>query len=207
MDQSDSTPAQRAADSDREAAADALRAAGADGRLSFTELEERMTAVYAARTHPELDTLLADLRGRQELTQHAQPAGGAAASQTARSGGGPEIDRTRSIMGESVRRGFWRPAADGRVLTVMGETTIDLTEADLSRPVTHLRVVTIMGQTNIEVPDDVNLYVTKTTIMAQNDIDAPDEPLAGAPELHVKLVSIMGEARIRCRRRPRRSQL
>jgi hypothetical protein len=89
----------------------------------------------------------------------------------------------------------------------MGESTIDLSEADLSRPVTHLRVVTVMGSTTLELPDDVNVHITKVTIMAENAVDAPAPPTRpGAPELHIRLVSIMGETRVRFRRRGRGRQ-
>lgn len=50
----------RAADADREAVADILRAQCAAGRLDVSELEERLSAALAARTLGELDRLLAD---------------------------------------------------------------------------------------------------------------------------------------------------
>lgn len=51
----------RAADADREHAADQLRRHCADGRLSAEELEERLEAVYAAHTLADLEPPLADL--------------------------------------------------------------------------------------------------------------------------------------------------
>jgi Domain of unknown function (DUF1707) len=51
----------RASDSDREKAAERLHHAMAEGRLSGEELEQRLEALYAARTYGELDALLADI--------------------------------------------------------------------------------------------------------------------------------------------------
>lgn len=51
----------RAADADREATADRLRAALGEGRLDLHEYDERVQRAYAARTYAELDTLLTDL--------------------------------------------------------------------------------------------------------------------------------------------------
>ena len=51
----------RASDSDREQVAERLRDAMAEGRLSGDELEQRLEALYGARTYGELDALLADL--------------------------------------------------------------------------------------------------------------------------------------------------
>ena len=51
----------RAADADREHVADRLRKATAEGRLQTEELEERLEAVFAARTYGELEALTRDL--------------------------------------------------------------------------------------------------------------------------------------------------
>ncbi len=54
-------PLLRASDSDREEVADRLRRATSEGRLTGDELEERLEALYAARTYGDLDALVADL--------------------------------------------------------------------------------------------------------------------------------------------------
>ena len=54
----------RISDADRERAAAVLHAAVGDGRLTWLELEERLTGVYAARTGRELQPWLADLAPR-----------------------------------------------------------------------------------------------------------------------------------------------
>ena len=54
-------PALRASDAERESAVGALREHGAAGRLDVEELEQRVGAAYAARTHGELGQLLRDL--------------------------------------------------------------------------------------------------------------------------------------------------
>ncbi len=51
----------RASDADRERAAERLRGATAEGRLSAEELEERLERALAARTEGELSVLVADL--------------------------------------------------------------------------------------------------------------------------------------------------
>ena len=54
-------PALRASDADREAVAEQLRVASVDGRIDAEELEQRLSAVYAARWVGELDRLVADV--------------------------------------------------------------------------------------------------------------------------------------------------
>ncbi|RKN54654.1 DUF1707 domain-containing protein [Micromonospora costi] len=51
----------RAADADRQAVADRLRAALDEGRLNLHEYDERLQQAYAARTYADLDALLTDL--------------------------------------------------------------------------------------------------------------------------------------------------
>lgn len=60
-DQSLPIPSQRVADADREVAAKRLQEAVADGSLELSELEERLDAIYAARTRAELDVQISDL--------------------------------------------------------------------------------------------------------------------------------------------------
>jgi hypothetical protein len=55
------TSSLRAADSDREQAAELLRHATAEGRLTADELEARLDVLYRTRTYGELDALVADL--------------------------------------------------------------------------------------------------------------------------------------------------
>lgn len=51
----------RAADADRQAVADALKAALDEGRLDLHEYDDRLQQAYAAKTYGELDALLTDL--------------------------------------------------------------------------------------------------------------------------------------------------
>jgi hypothetical protein len=53
----------RAADVDRQFAADRLKAALDEGRLSLHEYDDRLREAYAARTYGDLDRLLTDLPG------------------------------------------------------------------------------------------------------------------------------------------------
>lgn len=57
----------RASDADREQFAERLRHATGEGRLVAEELEERLGAVFSARTYGDLDAVVADLpRGSVE---------------------------------------------------------------------------------------------------------------------------------------------
>jgi hypothetical protein len=53
----------RASDADREQVAERLRHAAGEGRIVSEELEERLEAVFSARTYGDLDAVVADLPG------------------------------------------------------------------------------------------------------------------------------------------------
>jgi hypothetical protein len=58
-------PTLRASDSDREEIVTEVRAHAAAGRLDVEELEQRIEAAYSARTHGDLQALVADLPKRR----------------------------------------------------------------------------------------------------------------------------------------------
>ncbi len=183
--------AQRAGDAEREHAAERLRAAGAEGRLTVEELEQRVSVALAARTRPELEALLADLGETGGLDV---PAAGDQAALARR----PQTRMTISIMGGTRRSGVWRPARNGLVLDVMGGSRVDLTDAELVHPVTNLRVISIMGGAHIRVPEGVEVHVAKLGIMGGTDVRLGDErPPPGAPVVTLRLLSIMGMISVR----------
>jgi hypothetical protein len=59
----------RASDAERDQAAEILRAAYAEGRLTRAELDERTGAAYAARTRADLRSLTGDLPGAISVQQ------------------------------------------------------------------------------------------------------------------------------------------
>jgi hypothetical protein len=64
----------RAADTDRERAAETLRLAAAEGRLTADELEQRLEQAFAARTYFELEAVVADLPTAQPARAPGSPA-------------------------------------------------------------------------------------------------------------------------------------
>jgi hypothetical protein len=66
-------PEQRASDADRETAVDLLCAAAADGRLTMTELDERVGSALTARTLTQLARLIADLIGPRAAAAPSGP--------------------------------------------------------------------------------------------------------------------------------------
>src|SRR5262249_39976761 len=68
----------RVSDTDRDAAADVLNAAFAEGRLTVDEHAQRVEAAYAARTWQQLHQLTADLPAPPGAAEPMAPAGSTA---------------------------------------------------------------------------------------------------------------------------------
>jgi Domain of unknown function (DUF1707) len=74
-----SRPELRASDADRDTAVDILSEAAADGRLTMTELDERVGSALTARTLTQLAHLIADLTGPRAVVASPGPPPAAAA--------------------------------------------------------------------------------------------------------------------------------
>ncbi|MEJ7891348.1 MAG: DUF1707 domain-containing protein [Solirubrobacteraceae bacterium] len=173
---------QRASDTDREQAADTLRAAAADGRLTVDELDDRLGSAYAAATRTELERVTGDLL----------PAAPSEAPMPVRPGEDGER-RIVSIMGAADRTGRWKLARECRVLNVMGGADLDLNEAELAADRVELRITSIMGGSTVYLPENLNVEVSETAIMGGNQVKLGNHtPNPGGPVLRIRLFSVMG---------------
>jgi Domain of unknown function (DUF1707) len=120
----------RCSDVDRDRVAEALRQAAGDGRLTLSELEERLDAAFQARTYGELEPITAD------LPQGPYPVPGLSApttvSRPAQAGARlPAIgfERVMTVLGDEQRSGRWEVPARLDVTCLLGDVKLDFTEA------------------------------------------------------------------------------
>jgi hypothetical protein len=206
-DSGNALPELRASDAERERAAEVLRVAASEGRLSVDELEDRLGAVYGVLTRNELDRLVGDVSPEQ--FGHASALGPAVPREGFAVKQGPGGQRwVISVMSGHERSGRWRIGPRCTVLNLMGGSEIDLNDVELAGPVTELRVYSIMGGAEVRVPNGVEVQVTNVAVMGGNDVKLGDEvPRAGGPVIRIRLVSIMGGTGVRRgRKAPNRSR-
>jgi hypothetical protein len=192
----------RASDAERERAADTLRSSAGEGRLTVEELDERLGAVYAARTRGELERLVADV----EVARSATGSG-----LSVRPGGDEGTTRLISVMGGVDRRGHWRVGRSCTSVNIMGGADLDLNDAELADHVVTLTVFSLMGGADVYVPEGLNVEIEDFAIMGGNEIELGDpRPVPGGPTLRLKLISVMGGSNVRrgrkLSRRERREQ-
>ncbi len=192
----------RASDADRERVADILRQAAGDGRLTMEELDERLDAVYAAKTYAELEPITSDLPASGTPgapAPAAPPAGG-----PARFGGEPTSHGAVAIMGGFSRKGDWVAPKDFTAVAIMGGGEIDLREARFAEPTVSIHAVAIMGGIEITVPEDATVRVTGIGVMGAFEHTSSGSGQPGAPTIIVNGVALMGGVEVK-RKPPRKS--
>jgi hypothetical protein len=193
----------RVSDDEREQVAERLRVAAGEGRLGLDELEDRITAVYTAKTYAELEPITRDLP--------ASGAGPAAAPAAATGRGRWRVGRTPGrrktfvVMGASENRGAWVVPKRYTAFCWMGGIVLDLREAEFEDTEVTINASCWMGGVEIIVPEGLNVQVHGFGFMGGYS-GSPVGPIdPAAPTVHVKGFAFMGGVDVK-RRAPRQSR-
>ncbi|MEZ0291761.1 MAG: DUF1707 domain-containing protein [Solirubrobacteraceae bacterium] len=178
-------PETRVSDAEREAAADRLRTAGGEGRLTLEELGDRLGQAYGATTAGELEPLTADLPVRPA----APPAT-------------PARRWGISLIGGADRKGRWRVPRRGVWITLIGGPDLDLREATLEDDDTELTIITLIGGGDIIAPSSVSVELSGVTLIGGDDVKREgDPPPPGAPVVRVRSFGLIGGTDVKDRGR------
>ncbi|HJQ21759.1 MAG TPA: DUF1707 domain-containing protein [Gemmatimonadaceae bacterium] len=169
--------------------------------LSLDELDRRMEQVYRARTVAALRDITRDLPTAASAAERRTAAPGKSLATV-----DPfplEHGRIVSIMAETKRHGLWQLPRKLDVWSVMAETRLDLTEAQLTDAVTEIHLRGIMAQVKIIVPPGVRVVVQTGAFMSSVSDELDEQPPVGsrAPVLRITGQLVMAELKIRVRRR------
>jgi len=177
----------RASDVDRERVAEMLREAAGDGRLTMDELDERLDAVYKAKTYAELAPITHDLPGSGQPVPATSPTGA-----MRRYGGEPTSSGAVSILGGFSRKGDWVVPKNFNVFCLLGGGEIDLREARFSDREVNIHIVAILGGCEITVPEDATVRVTGIGIMGAFDHSIPGSDNPNGPVITISGLALMG---------------
>lgn len=189
----------RLSDADRDRAAEVLREAAAQGRLSMDELDERLELAYAAKTYADLEPVTGDLpKPGSALSAPGTtvPAG--------RLGGTPRNRFSIAIMSGARRKGRWVLPRSYVAVAIMGGVELDLREASFSEPEVTVCAYTLMGGIQITVPDDIEVDVSGFACMGGFDHHASGPGVPGAPRVRVIGCAVMGGVEVK--RKPLRQR-
>ncbi|TDB76300.1 DUF1707 and DUF2154 domain-containing protein [Actinomadura sp. KC216] len=195
----------RAGDADRERVAQVLRDAAGEGRLTLEELDERLDAVYAAKTYAELEPITRDLPAPGTAAAPSPlPAGTGADWRPLESA--PSWKTGIGIMSGFTRSGVWNVPRRFRAFAFWGGGKIDLREARFTEPVTTIRALAIMGGCEVIVPDDITVHVKGLGIMGGFDNRASGPGAPGSPTVVVKGLAFWGGVGVKRRRSSRQKR-
>jgi len=186
----------RASDADRDRAAEVLREAAAEGRLSMEELNERLDLVYAAKTYEELAPATVDLPAAGQA-----PAAGLATtpgpSALANRFGGQAAGTTAlAILGGFVRKGDWVVPPELSAVAILGGGELDLRDARFAEHTVTIHAVTIMGGIQITVPEDADVQVNGIGIMGGFDHSAAGSGSQGGPRIVINGFAFWGGVQV-----------
>jgi hypothetical protein len=189
----------RAADADRDRTAEMLRRAASEGRITFDELDERVSRAYAAKTFADLEAVTSDLPGPgvkppAPATARYQPPGVPA--------GTPAPSLSLAIMSGARRAGPWLVPPAYTAVAIMGGVELDLRDARFAAAEVTIRAFCLMGGVSITVPEDMAVDVSGIGIMGGFDHRASGPGAPGAPHLRVVGFALMGGVDVR--RKPAR---
>jgi hypothetical protein len=194
----------RVSNDERERVARILHDSMAEGRLTVSELEERLDKLYAAKTFGELEPLTRDLPAAHQVGAVAIPQPAAAPS--TRVGGRGTSSTAIAVMSGSTRKGVWTVPPTFTAVAVMGGVEIDLTEARFEDAETTIQAFTLMGGIDIYVPEDITIQVNGTGFMGAFEDSVQDQAEArpGTPLVKITGLAVMGGVDVK--RRKRRKQ-
>ncbi|MQS06425.1 DUF1707 SHOCT-like domain-containing protein [Streptomyces alkaliphilus] len=192
-------PDMRASDSDREAVAEQLREAAAEGRIDLTELDERLERTFAAKTYRELEPLTADLP--PVPGSGSAPGSGRAPVPMAPGAGPPAQPPVLVVKGGfagSNRDGHWEVPPTVMAHGGVGGVKLDLTRARVHQPVTDFALHGDVGGVTLVVPDGWTVMMGEvSTGMGGFTNKATEPPVPGAPVVRVSGRGDMGGVTVR----------
>jgi hypothetical protein len=187
----------RVADTDRDRAAELLRQAAAEGRITFDELDERISQAYAAKTFADLEALTSDLPGPGVRA----PAPAAPRYQPPEiPAGTPAPSFSVAILSGAQRAGPWLVPPSYTAVAVLGGVELDLRHARFTAPEVTIRAFSLLGSISITVPEDMDVDVSGIGFMGTFDHRATGPGAPGAPRLRVVGFAMMGGVEVQ--RRP-----
>lgn len=186
------SPGIRISDADRERAAARLQQALAEGRITLSELEERLAVVYAARYAADLLPPFADLPGDDVVPVQPATAEPAATGQ-------PLV--LRSGMGTLRRSGPWTVPSRILVQSVMGSVILDFGDTTVP-PVVDVALELGAGSARLLLPDGASADVDgMVSGMGTVRSKVSSTPVPGRPHFRVHGRSAMGSVTVRYRYR------
>jgi hypothetical protein len=154
------------------------------------ELDERLDAVFAAKTYAELEPITHDLPdagpGYKPATRSAP------AADPARFGGEPTSGGAVAILGGFSRKGDWTVPKEFNAFCFMGGGEIDLRDARFAEREVTIRIVAIMGGCEVIVPEDATVRVNGVGILGAFEHSGAGGGSPDGPVITISGLALLG---------------
>ncbi|MEU2563801.1 DUF1707 domain-containing protein [Streptomyces longispororuber] len=187
----------RASDADRDRAAEILAEGLATGRLDPQEHAERIDGLYRAKTLAEIEPYVADLPA-----PGAKPPAAGPGPDRPEPGAVPETadETVYAVLGDTARKGRWRPTRRTHAYAVFGDVEVDLSEADFEHRQILVKGIALFGEVRIHVPENVSLRGHGTAVLGTFDVDTLESAERDAPVVFVSGMAVCGSVSARPKR-------
>lgn len=157
----------RCSDIDRERVAEALRKAAADGRLTLSELEDRLEATFNARTYGDLQPITSDLPegaypvpGQRRSAWRSDVARRPGEQLAPRSTPGLPAERSErivAVLSSQKRQAVWQSPRRIDATALLGDVTLDFCEATVPDDEVVVNVAAVLGSVKLIVPEGADV--------------------------------------------------
>ncbi len=163
----------RISDAERDQVMEVLREAAAQGRITLDELDERLNAVYAAKTYADLEPVTDDLPTGAEALPVPLPVPVEGALPERRDSGDTLVIRSQSST--VIRKGAWQVPRRVEVYNKYGSTRLDFREASLTSAVVEVHIDASWGACDVILPEGATADVEADSSwlgMLRNSVDS-----------------------------------
>ena len=173
--------------------------------LSLEDLERRIELVYKAGSIAELDAVTADLRAPSSAPAADVESTSVAARKHALAAD-PRRGRLLAIMGETRRSGRWLVPGALRVVSLMSDTRLDLTQAVMASGASEIHLTVMWSSCRLIVPPGMRVINEMHAVMASvtssaDEMDPPGVSRPNAPTIRLTGTALMAEVKVTVRRR------
>jgi hypothetical protein len=198
----------RCSDVDRERVAEALRKAAADGRLTLSELEDRLEATFNARTYGDLQPITRDLPegaypvpGQQRSAWRSDVVRRQGEQLAPRSAPGLPAERSErivAVLSSQKRQAVWHSPRRIDATAVLGDVTLDFCEAAVPDDEVVVNVAALLGSVKLIVPQGADVR-TEDVANILGDVKHKVNGLAGqsGPVFRVRGFVLLGDVTVR----------
>lgn len=193
----------RVGHSERDAVAEILQKAAAEGRLTMAELDERLDAALRAKTYGDLEPLTADLTGGGSVAPAAQPSGvqlaGSGVQGPPPPGYSPEDPlRLDGGMSSEKRTGVWTVPPFIRISQGVGAVKLNCLQAIPAAPLIEIEMIAGAGSALLILPDGWGVDDDRLDkSWGTKSVKVSREPAPGMPLLVVRGSVGMGSFKAR----------